>query len=154
MSVGKTLKYKRKAHGISQLELANQLHVSRQSVSSWENDRSVPSFDNLILLADLYKVTIDDLLKDNKDYQEKIKKNQEKIKQYEEELKKIDSKMAQYSTDNFEYSKEDEFLFQITLIFIGLLLLPLGPLLPISYYIIKKNEKRKVIKKNEKTEDS
>ena len=50
MTVGSTLKYHRKKANLSQIELAHKLHVSRQSISSWENDHSYPSLDNLIVL--------------------------------------------------------------------------------------------------------
>ena len=42
MSTGSILKIQRQERGISQLQLAEQLHVSRQSISSWENDRAYP----------------------------------------------------------------------------------------------------------------
>ena len=52
MSTGSILKIQRQERGISQLQLAEHLHVSRQSISSWENDRAYPSLDNLIALSE------------------------------------------------------------------------------------------------------
>lgn len=52
----------RKEHGLSQEELADKLGVSRQSVGKWERAESSPDTDNLILLAQLYSVSIDTLL--------------------------------------------------------------------------------------------
>ncbi len=52
----------RKDHGLSQEELADKLGVSRQSVGKWERAESSPDTDNLILLAQLYGVSIDKLL--------------------------------------------------------------------------------------------
>lgn len=52
----------RKAHGYSQDELADLLNVSRQAVSKWERGESYPDTDNLISLAKLYKISVDDLL--------------------------------------------------------------------------------------------
>ncbi len=52
----------RKKHGYSQDELAGLLNVSRQAVSKWERSESSPDTDNLIALAKLYNVSIDDLL--------------------------------------------------------------------------------------------
>lgn len=52
----------RRAHGLSQEELAARLGVSRQAVSKWERAESSPDTDNLIALAQLYGVTLDGLL--------------------------------------------------------------------------------------------
>ena len=50
--------------GLSQEELAEQLGVSRQSVSKWETGQSVPDLDKLIRLADLFGITVDDLVRE------------------------------------------------------------------------------------------
>lgn len=52
----------RKKKGITQLELAEHLHVSRQAVSRWEVGASIPSIDNLKLLAETYNVSVEYLL--------------------------------------------------------------------------------------------
>jgi len=52
----------RKQHGLSQDELAEKLNVSRQAVSKWERSESSPDTDNLIALAKLYGISLDDLL--------------------------------------------------------------------------------------------
>ncbi len=52
----------RKQHGYSQDELAEMLNVSRQTVSKWERSESSPDTDNLIALAKLYGISLDDLL--------------------------------------------------------------------------------------------
>ena len=53
---------RRKAAGLSQEALATQLGVSRQAVSKWERSESSPDTDNLIALAALYGVSLDELL--------------------------------------------------------------------------------------------
>ncbi|MDD3261402.1 MAG: helix-turn-helix transcriptional regulator [Oscillospiraceae bacterium] len=53
----------RKKNGFSQEELAARLGISRQAVSKWERAESSPDTDNLILLAQLYHVSLDDLLR-------------------------------------------------------------------------------------------
>ncbi len=53
----------RRERNLSQEALANQLGVSRQAVSKWERAESSPDTDNLIALADLYDMSLDDLLK-------------------------------------------------------------------------------------------
>lgn len=52
----------RKSHHLSQEELAAKLGISRQAVSKWERAEASPDIDNLILLAQLYQVSLDDLL--------------------------------------------------------------------------------------------
>ena len=52
----------RKANGFSQEELAEKIGVSRQAISKWERSESSPDTDNLIALANLYGITIDELL--------------------------------------------------------------------------------------------
>ena len=53
---------RRKAAGLSQEALADKLGVSRQAVSKWERSESSPDTDNLIALAALYGVSLDELL--------------------------------------------------------------------------------------------
>lgn len=52
----------RRAHGLSQEELAEKLNISRQAISKWERAESSPDTDNLIALAALYGVSLDVLL--------------------------------------------------------------------------------------------
>lgn len=52
----------RKKHDLSQEELAEKLSISRQAVSKWERAESSPDTDNLIALAELYGVTLDELV--------------------------------------------------------------------------------------------
>lgn len=63
MYISKRLKELRAAKGFSQERLAELLNVSRQTVSSWENERSYPDVHNLIMLCDIYSVSLDDLMK-------------------------------------------------------------------------------------------
>lgn len=52
----------RKQHGLSQEALAERLYVSRQAVSKWERGEASPDTDNLIALARLYGISLDELL--------------------------------------------------------------------------------------------
>ncbi len=52
----------RKQHGLSQEELAEKLGVSRQAVSKWERSEASPDTDNLIALAKLYDLSLDELI--------------------------------------------------------------------------------------------
>ena len=52
----------RTAHRMSQEEVASQLHVSRQAVSKWETGKGAPDTTTLIALADVYDVSLDELV--------------------------------------------------------------------------------------------
>lgn len=56
------LKKLRKAKGLSQEALAERLHVTRQTISKWENQLSVPDADLLIRLAEIFEVPVSRLL--------------------------------------------------------------------------------------------
>ena len=60
--ISKTIKRLRNEKGITQEELAEMLYVSRQSVSSWENDRTQPDIDMLEKLSELFAVSIEELI--------------------------------------------------------------------------------------------
>lgn len=53
----------RRKHGFSQESLAAELGLSRQAISKWERSESAPDMGNLIALADLYNMTIDELIR-------------------------------------------------------------------------------------------
>ena len=62
VEIAERLAARRKQAGLSQEALAEKLGVSRQAVSKWERSESSPDTDNLIALAKLYGVSLDDLL--------------------------------------------------------------------------------------------
>ena len=64
MTVGEKIQYYRKKSGLSQEELGQKLLVSRQTVSLWEMDKTLPTVDNLLRLRDVFSVSIDALLSD------------------------------------------------------------------------------------------
>ncbi len=56
------IKILRTARGISQVELAKALNVSKQSVSNWENDNILPSIEMLVKIAQFFSVSTDYML--------------------------------------------------------------------------------------------
>ena len=62
MNLSEKLLKLRKQSGLSQQELADQLNVSRQSVSKWELNESVPDISNILALSEIYHVSTDYLL--------------------------------------------------------------------------------------------
>lgn len=63
MELGQQLKAHRKELGISQDELAEKIFVSRQSISNWENNKTYPDIHTLLLLAETFSVSLDELIK-------------------------------------------------------------------------------------------
>lgn len=63
MNLAERIQQLRKARGLSQEKLAEQLGVSRQAVTKWENGQSTPDVDKIILMSDFFEVTTDYLLK-------------------------------------------------------------------------------------------
>ncbi|CAC6818093.1 Transcriptional regulator [Staphylococcus aureus] len=63
MNLSKQIKKYRERDGYSQEYLAEKLYVSRQSISNWENDKSLPDIHNLLMMCELFNVTLDDLVK-------------------------------------------------------------------------------------------
>ena len=62
MTTGEKIYECRKAAGLTQEELADKLHVSRQAVSKWEQDAAFPETENILELCKLFHITSDELL--------------------------------------------------------------------------------------------
>ena len=62
-SMGEFLGVLRKSHGYTQQEVAEKLNVSNRTLSSWETDRTTPDILLLPAIADLYGVTVDELIR-------------------------------------------------------------------------------------------
>lgn len=96
MTLGKKLKEIRKSFGLSQDELAEMMHVSRQAITKWENDNGLPDVSNLQELSKVFGLTVDYLLDNDKqlpalsmrleldkeDYKNKISMYSEVLKKY------------------------------------------------------------------------
>ncbi|HMM06189.1 MAG TPA: helix-turn-helix transcriptional regulator [Clostridiales bacterium] len=63
MKMGDRIQALRKAKGLSQEQLAEKIGVSRQAVSKWESEQSIPELDKVMMLSDFFDVTTDYLLK-------------------------------------------------------------------------------------------
>ena len=62
MTLGEKISELRNSKNMSQSDLAEKLDVSRQSVSKWETNASIPELDKLIQLSDLFEITLDELV--------------------------------------------------------------------------------------------
>lgn len=78
MTLGERLKMYRTQKGLSQEKIAEMLDVSRQAVTKWEVGQTTPSSDNLIALANLYDVSLDELIGKNEDEMASTEEEQKK----------------------------------------------------------------------------
>ena len=84
MELGNQIKKYRQEARLSQEELANRVYVSRQTISNWENDKSYPDVNSLVLLSEIFQISLDKLIKGDIDImKDTIKKEEvEKMEQY------------------------------------------------------------------------
>jgi len=89
IEIANRLQKLRKENGYSQEELADKLGISRQAVSKWERAESSPDTDNLIVLARLYNMSLDDLLYDNETSEEIRQRSKDSIEVTDDEGQSI-----------------------------------------------------------------
>lgn len=89
MAIGEIILKCRKDLGMSQDELGQRLFVSRQTISLWEKDQTVPSIDNLIRLSEIFGVSVDEILGIKHGDQKEIPKEAYRFSYTEEELHRI-----------------------------------------------------------------
>ncbi len=75
MEIEKKLKATREQSGLTQEQVAEAILVSRQTISNWENAKSLPDLISIIKLSELYNISVDELLKSDKKMQQKIEKD-------------------------------------------------------------------------------
>ena len=63
MELARQLKAKREERGLSQDEVSKAIFVSRQTISNWENDKTYPDVQSLLLLSQLFEISIDELVR-------------------------------------------------------------------------------------------
>lgn len=87
----------RKQYNLSQEELAEKIGVTRQAVSKWERAEASPDIDNLIKLAQIYNVSLDNMLLSNNNGNNHI--------EYDSQLKKKESVVSIIKKDTRESKK-------------------------------------------------
>ena len=63
MELGEQIKKYRAKANLSQEELADKIFVSRQTISNWENDKTYPDIKSLVLMSEVFHVSLDNLIK-------------------------------------------------------------------------------------------
>ena len=80
MELGKQIKKHRVTAQLSQEELAERIYVSRQTISNWENDKSYPDVNSLVLLSETFQVSLDNLIKGDIDIMKEVIQREEVVK--------------------------------------------------------------------------
>ena len=78
MNLGTQIKKYRSALELSQEELAEKIFVTRQSVSNWENNKTYPDIKSLLMLSELFEISVDELIKGDVNAMKKEIKEQER----------------------------------------------------------------------------
>lgn len=88
MILGEKIRTHRKRNNLSQEELAEKVATSRQTISSWENNKTYPDIQTIIVLSDLFDVSIESLIKedvkvmkdilDDEERKKRIKRNKDR----------------------------------------------------------------------------
>ena len=63
MEIKDLLRINRENNKLTQEQLADKIYVSRQTVSKWDRGESLPDLENIIILSDLYVISIDQSLR-------------------------------------------------------------------------------------------
>ena len=118
MTLGEKLKELRIKENLSQEDLATKLNVSRQAVSKWEQNLSLPDTNNLILIAKIFHVTLDELVNynDNLNTNSEVKENKESSEEKEISEEKIEE---QEEKEYEVFEKSPLFAVLSSLIFIA-----------------------------------
>lgn len=77
MTISQVLKDKRAAQQLTQEQLAEKIFVSKKTISNWETGKTTPDLESLILLSEVFAISLDELIKGD---QEMVKRMDEKMK--------------------------------------------------------------------------
>ncbi len=75
MNIGNKIKTARESNHLTQEQAAQHLMVSRQTVSNWETGKSLPDILSIMRMSELYRLSLDELLKDDKEMLAKMEKD-------------------------------------------------------------------------------
>ena len=106
MEIGKQIRKYRTERQLSQDDLADKVYVTRQTISNWENDRNYPDIRSLVLLSNVFGISLDILVKGD-------------LEQMKEEIK----------AEDIRKFKRDSWVYAVMLI--GMIVLPM----PLLYYL-------------------
>ena len=100
----------RKSNNLSQEALAEKLGISRQAVSKWERAEASPDTDNLILLARLYHISLDELLKTDDEIP--VPENEEPVPEFGDAFLEVDpaGQETEWDWDNVQIDENGDYV--------------------------------------------
>ncbi len=72
MDLGNRIKAEREKLNLSQDELAQRMNISRQAISKWETGKSYPDIEKILKLSEVFNLSLDELVKGDKNFQENL----------------------------------------------------------------------------------
>lgn len=157
VKIGEFLKALRKAKGYTQQEVADELYVTQKTVSRWENGEGIPDISIIISVAEFYEITVDELLKgERNNYNQSTRTIEKKNKS---KVKLITNKLLSIQNIYFLVSMAILFTFIVAGILVGLLvdskndinslagviIVTLGMIIGLITYLYGKSEVKRII---------
>ena len=133
MGIGDRIKNERKKRNISQQQLADYLNISRQAVSRWENNISLPDLNTLVLIAKYFDLKLEYFTEDiilERTEESKEELIEELKGEPEKELEKTEEKSVQEKT----IEKATPYILVLTAIVTMILLLPSKVKVPVLFF--------------------
>ena len=134
MEIGKKLKSARLKAELTQESVADKIQVSRQTISNWENARSYPDIVSIVHLSNLYNISIDELLKEDRNMLEHLEESTNVVKSNKKLIAAITINIVLLLILVLSYSVVPENIIFLTFVFV-LAIMSFSILL---YQIIKK----------------
>lgn len=82
MELSQKLQNRRKEMNLTQESVAEKIHVSRQTISNWETGRTLPDIHSLVLISDIYQISLDKLIKEDVKMIEKLSVDSKQVSQW------------------------------------------------------------------------
>lgn len=128
------LKEVREKKGLSQADVANALNLSRQAISQWETGKAYPDIDNLVLLCELYDMTLDEL----------VGRNSKTLFAEEQEIQKeVIAKESENKEINHDLQSVLEMMCMAVILMLSSQIAFLGVVIPIVVIIWMKKKQKK-----------
>ena len=89
MEIGSMIRTARENNNYTQEQVAEKLMVSRQTISNWENSKTLPDITSVVMMSDLYEISLDELLKGDLKMLEKIEKDEKELQRLKKDRRNI-----------------------------------------------------------------
>ena len=118
MEIGKKLKSARLKAELTQESVADKIQVSRQTISNWENARSYPDIVSIVHLSNLYNISLDELLKEDRNMLEHLEESTNVVKSKKKLIAAITINIVLLLILILSYSVVPENIIFLTFVFV------------------------------------